>query len=116
CSRFRLRTRSGSGFGVAAGRGHWGRVLFGCFLVFLATVVRDVKTAALENKSGARADHLFDFPFAPFLLSTKLLRTNRQRFGCNRLKFFKLMSAFFADVLIRWHIGSVIRRGESVER
>jgi hypothetical protein len=77
--------------------------LFRRFFIFVAAIISDVKTAALENQPGTRADFLGDLALAPFFLRAKVLGTNRQRLIGHRLKFFKLMPALRAGIFVSWH-------------
>jgi hypothetical protein len=71
--------------------------------VILAAIIRDVKAAAFENQTGARADGAFHFSFTPPFLSAGILGAELQRLGRDRLKNIKLVAALFTDVLICWH-------------
>src|SRR5258705_13681262 len=93
-------SRASRGFRFA---GRSARFLFGSCLVALAPIIRDVKTAAFEYQSRARADHPFHAPFAPLLHAAQLLRANRQRLVSNRLREIKPMVALLTLILVGRH-------------
>ena len=100
---------SARGLGIAARRCGT-RVLLGAGLVIVAPVIGDVEAAALEEQPPASADRPLDLALAPALLRAAILGAHGQGLGRNRLNFFKLMSAFFADVLVSRHSRKSNRR------
>src|SRR5262245_39399103 len=81
--------------GVTAG---CARFFLGRFLVFVATIIRDVKTAALEDQAGAATNDLPYAPLAPFFHAALLLWANYQRLVCHRLKQVEPMIALFTII------------------
>src|SRR6202044_2262644 len=96
----------GAGFrgGPRRGPAGFGRIAFG-FLITLAAIIGDVKTGALENHPGPRANLALDRTFAPGLLPAEIFRTDFQRVVFHRLDKFKALFAFGAFVFVSWHSG-----------
>src|SRR5205085_136422 len=72
------------------------RLLFSGFFVTVASIIGNIKATSFENETGARADLLFYFPFAPPFLSAELFWAGDERFVGDWLKDFKFVFALSA--------------------
>src|SRR5688572_30774567 len=99
--RLRLGIRRRGGLGFA-------RFFFGRFLVFVATIIRNVEPRALEDETAPAANQFFHASLAPFLHAAQLFRANRDRFVIHRLNELKAMIALFTTILVSRHANSLI--------
>src|SRR5204863_8568552 len=90
--------------GLALRRGFGSsRILLGRLLIFVAAIIRDIKTAPLENQTSARADFFLHLAAPPLLFYAKVLGTNGERLLRHGLKFLKFMPALRASVFVGRH-------------
>lgn len=78
-------------------------IVFGGFLVLVASVVRNVKSAAFKNQTRAASNGALYFTLAPAFLGAMLLRANGQRRSRDGLKLLELMTAFLTNVYVSRH-------------
>jgi hypothetical protein len=69
-------------------------VVLGGSLVFVASIIGDVKSRAFEDKTSSSGNGAFDFAFTPRLLWTEVFGTNSQGLFRHGLKLFECVTAF----------------------